>query len=156
MLNKLNRKFLLIALTMTVASCSANKKNTETSYQQNAPVEIQQTSENESQTVYFDTNSAELTADAIAILKDKILADAKNNEAKIVIEAHCDERGSIDYNQKLSIRRAEAVKNYLTKNGVKDAKIKTVGYGKSKPVDLGHDESSWAKNRRAVTIIIGK
>lgn len=107
--------------------------------------------------VYFATNSAILDAEAVSILSEKVVAEAKNAKTKkVVIEAHCDERGSTTYNKKLSDRRALAVKKYLVKNGVKAVKIKTVGYGKSKPVALGHDEESWAKNRRAVTISIKK
>ena len=85
------------------------------------------------------------------------MTEAKSSQTKkVVIEAHCDERGSKSYNQTLSNKRAKSVKNYLSSNGVENFKIKTVGYGESKPIDLGHNEEAWAKNRRAVTISIKK
>ena len=114
-------------------------------------------SEAKAQVVYFDTNSAALTNDAVSILSEKVLPEAKNSKTKkVVIEAHCDERGSKAYNQKLGKKRAESVKKYLVQNGAKDVKIITKSYGESKPVALGHDEAAWSKNRRAVTISIKK
>ncbi|HEX9107436.1 MAG TPA: OmpA family protein, partial [Longimicrobiales bacterium] len=61
---------------------------------------------------------------------------------------HCDERGTVEYNLALGERRAEVAKNYLVSLGIKESRIKTISYGKSKPADPGHDESAWAKNRR--------
>jgi peptidoglycan-associated lipoprotein len=114
-------------------------------------------SETGAQVIFFDTNSAQLTKYAIVELDKKVLSEAKSpNTGKVVVEAHADERGSEAYNQKLSVTRARAVKSYLVKNGVKNVIIKTVGYGESKPAALGHDEESWSKNRRAVTISIKK
>lgn len=105
--------------------------------------------------VYFDTNKFNIREDAAATLNDMVLPEAKNTKTKrIVIEAHCDERGSKVYNQGLSERRANAVKNYLVKNGIKASTIKTIGYGKTKPVAEGHNEEAWSQNRRAVTVII--
>ena len=178
--NMLNKKLLLLLATLAVASCSANKKgaNTENnSFVAKEPKAIVQEeklseveedemfsvsadeikkSESEPHIVYFDTNSSNLNAEAVATLTQKVLPEAKSVKTKkVVIEAHCDERGSKAYNQKLSKKRATAVKDYLVKNGV-EVKIKTVGYGESKPVALGHDEESWAKNRRAITISIKK
>ncbi len=176
----LNRNLLLLLVTLAFASCSSNKKSAENNSsaqkepqkvvvapEENSGIEEDimfsisadelKKSESGSRVVYFAKNSSKLDAEAISTLNQKVLAEAKSSKTKkVVIEAHCDERGSEDYNQKLSEKRAQAVKSYLVKNGVKDVKIKTVGYGESKPVALGHDESSWAKNRRAVTISIKK
>jgi peptidoglycan-associated lipoprotein len=71
-----------------------------------------------------------------------------------VIEGHCDERGTVEYNLALGERRAEAAKNYLVSLGVDASRLKTLSYGKSKPVDLGHDEAAWAKNRRAHFVVV--
>jgi peptidoglycan-associated lipoprotein len=176
----LNKKLLLLLATLAVASCSANKKsaNAENNsfvakepkvvVQEEKLSEVEEDemfsvsadeikkSESGPHVVYFDTNSSNLNVEAVATLTQKVLSEAKSAKTKkVVIEAHCDERGSKAYNQKLSKRRAKAVKDYLVKNGV-EVKIKTVGYGESKPVALGHDEESWAKNRRAITISIKK
>jgi peptidoglycan-associated lipoprotein len=69
--------------------------------------------------------------------------------ANVVIEGHCDERGSDKYNMGLGQRRADAAKNYLVGLGVAKSRIKTVSYGERQPLAKGHDETAWAKNRRA-------
>jgi peptidoglycan-associated lipoprotein len=105
--------------------------------------------------VYFDTDKYNIRADAAKTLNEKVLPEVANVKTKkVVIEAHCDERASNAYNQKLSEKRAHAVKKFLVKNGIKSSIIKTIGYGETKPVAKGHDEDSWSKNRRAVTIVI--
>ena len=73
----------------------------------------------------------------------------QNKAAKLTVEGHCDERGTIDYNLALGEKRAESVKSQLVKAGVKDDRIKTISYGKEAPADPGHTEAAWAKNRRA-------
>ncbi len=73
----------------------------------------------------------------------------EKRDAKIRIEGNCDERGSREYNIALGQRRAEAVKKVMTVLGVQDGRIETVSYGEEKPMDAGHDEAAWSKNRRA-------
>lgn len=73
----------------------------------------------------------------------------KNPKAKILIEGHCDERGTAEYNMALGERRAAAVMSYLVSLGVSKGALSTVSFGKEKPLDPGHDEGAWAKNRRA-------
>jgi peptidoglycan-associated lipoprotein len=68
--------------------------------------------------------------------------------AKLLIEGHCDERGTEEYNRSLGERRALALREALAKDGVDPMRIRTISYGKDKPVDPGHDESAWTKNRR--------
>lgn len=167
------KKLALLAAIFAIASCSSNKKSVESSA--NQATEIKKLAEEnfdemfsvskaeieksgtKPHVIYFDTNSSKLNSKALEVLSEKVTPEAKNGKfKKVVIEAHCDERGSTTYNQKLSQQRASAVKNYLVKNGIKSAKIKAIGYGETKPAALGHDEESWAKNRRAVTIVIKK
>ena len=73
----------------------------------------------------------------------------KNPKAKMQIEGHCDERGTSEYNMALGDRRAAAVMTYLVSLGVPKAALSTVSFGKEKPLDPGHNEEAWAKNRRA-------
>jgi len=73
----------------------------------------------------------------------------KNPRAKLLIEGHCDERGTAEYNLALGERRAAAVMTYLVSLGVPKAGLSTVSFGKERPLDPGHDEGPWAKNRRA-------
>ena len=74
---------------------------------------------------------------------------ALTNSGNVTIEGHCDERGTSAYNLALGEKRANAAKEYLVALGVNAARVSTVSYGKERPFDDGHDESAWAKNRRA-------
>jgi peptidoglycan-associated lipoprotein len=67
---------------------------------------------------------------------------------KLTLAGHCDERGTVEYNLALGQKRADAVKNYLVRGGVDAERLSTISFGKEKPVDPGHSEASWAKNRR--------
>ena len=73
----------------------------------------------------------------------------ENPEKRVKIEGNCDERGSIEYNLALGQRRADATKDFLMTLGVSVGELKTISYGKEQPVDPGHNEEAWAKNRRA-------
>ena len=101
------------------------------------------------QPVFFDLDSYTLRDDARGALdaNAKLLRD--NAGTKIVIEGHCDERGTVEYNQALGERRAQAARDYLTRAGIDEGRMQIVSYGKERPFDPGHDEAAWAKNRRA-------
>jgi len=101
------------------------------------------------QDVNFAFDSAVLDATAQAILKDKAGWLKSNSDAATTIEGHCDERGTVAYNIALGERRAEAAKAFLANMGVPAAKMTTISFGKEKPLDPGHNEQAWAKNRRA-------
>jgi peptidoglycan-associated lipoprotein len=73
----------------------------------------------------------------------------QNKNIRIIIEGHCDEKGTVEYNLALGQKRAESVKVYLAKSGVDAGRIKTISYGKELPADPGHTEDAWARNRRA-------
>jgi peptidoglycan-associated lipoprotein len=99
-------------------------------------------------TVHFKFDSAVVEDNEqanIASVAEALKADAN---AKLLIEGHCDERGTGEYNRALGERRALALREALAKIGVDSARIRTISYGKDQPVDPGHDESAWAKNRR--------
>ena len=99
--------------------------------------------------VLFEFNSYTVAPDYQGLINDVAAWLAQNQNAKLTVEGHCDERGTIEYNLALGEKRAEAVKNQLVKAGVNADRIKTVSYGKEMPVDPGHTEEAWAKNRRA-------
>jgi peptidoglycan-associated lipoprotein len=101
------------------------------------------------QPAFFDLDSYTLRDDARSALdaNSRLLRD--NAGTKIVIEGHCDERGTVEYNQALGERRAQAARDYLARAGVAGGRMQVVSYGKERPFDPGHDESAWAKNRRA-------
>jgi peptidoglycan-associated lipoprotein len=105
-----------------------------------------------SDTVYFGFDSSALSSDAQAVLTAQ--ADYLKNNAgvNIVVEGHCDERGTREYNIALGERRANASKQFLIGAGVDSSRITTISYGKERPVASGSDEGSWALNRRSVTV----
>ena len=104
-------------------------------------------------TVNFDFDSAELTVSARSTLNRQSAFLSVNPELMIVIEGHADERGTREYNLALGDRRATAVRDYLVAKGINSARIRTVSYGKERPAVSGSDDASWAKNRRAATVL---
>ena len=103
-------------------------------------------------TFYFEFDQARLSERDLSVLAmhADYLRDFHNR--RVVIEGHCDERGTREYNLALGERRAQAVQSYLASAGVRASQIETVSYGEERPEGLGHDQNAWAKNRRAVLI----
>jgi peptidoglycan-associated lipoprotein len=99
---------------------------------------------------YFDFDRSELKPRARTILSGHARYLRDNASARITIEGHCDERGTREYNLALGERRAATVRSYLQSLGVRASQMSTVSFGEERPVDPGHSESAWAKNRRAV------
>jgi peptidoglycan-associated lipoprotein len=103
--------------------------------------------------VFFDYNKSTLRAEGKAAL-DKQIAWLKQYPAyAITVEGHADERGTREYNLALGERRAAAVKKYMTEKGLPAARVKTITYGKERPVALGSTEAAWSQNRRGVTVL---
>jgi peptidoglycan-associated lipoprotein len=86
-------------------------------------------------------------------LKKGAPAYLKYRDYKLVVEGHCDERGTAEYNLALGEKRATEAAKYLSDLGIEKERIKTISYGKEMPLDQGHDEAAWAKNRRAHFVI---
>src|SRR5215469_13687939 len=105
-------------------------------------------------TVYFDFDKSDIKPEFL----DTLTAHAKylvaNPTQKIRIEGYTDERGTVEYNIALGDRRAQAVRRFMLFQGVSADQITTVSYGESLPADPGHDETAWAKNRRAIIVYI--
>ena len=99
--------------------------------------------------VYYDFDKYELKADESKVLDENAAWLKANPKSIVTIEGHCDERGTVEYNLALGERRAKVAMDYLVSLGIKADRLKTISYGKSKPIDPGHDEAAWAKNRRA-------
>lgn len=114
-----------------------------------ADQEVMKLTEDEFRVAYFDFDKYNLRNDARSALEynSRLLKD--NPEVKILIEGHCDERGTVEYNLALGEKRAKAAMDYLASLGIDKGRMATISYGKEKPVALGHDENSWSKNRRA-------
>ncbi|MES2677246.1 MAG: peptidoglycan-associated lipoprotein Pal [Pseudomonadota bacterium] len=103
--------------------------------------------------VFFDVGVSTLSADAKKILDNQVSWLKSDPQIKIIVEGHCDERGTREYNIALGEKRANAVKQYLTSNGVESGRIKTISYGKERPAFVGSGEEIWSKNRRSVTVM---
>ena len=105
---------------------------------------------------FFELDSEQLSADAQQALTDNAGVLKQNAGWMVTIEGHCDERGTPEYNLALGERRAVAARAFLVSLGIDGARLRTVSYGKEFPFDPGHDESAYAKNRRAHFVITAK
>jgi peptidoglycan-associated lipoprotein len=101
------------------------------------------------QDIFFEFDSSTLSTEAQAILKAKAEWMKRNPHLNIIIEGHCDNRGTTEYNLALGERRAEGVKRFLQDLGVPDSRARTISFGEERPLDPGDGEDAWAKNRRA-------
>jgi peptidoglycan-associated lipoprotein len=108
------------------------------------------------QDAFFEFNESTLTADAQSALTSSATWLKKNGQYNLLIEGHCDERGTEQYNLALGDRRANQAKEYLVTLGIDAGRIRTVSYGEERPFDPGHNEAAWAKNRRAHLVLVGK
>lgn len=104
--------------------------------------------------VYFPFDSSTISNDALETLNKNTKYLKDNPTVNIVVEGHCDERGTTEYNLALGQKRAVKVKEYYVQLGVKPNRIATVSYGEEMPQDTRHNEAGWARNRRAETKII--
>jgi peptidoglycan-associated lipoprotein len=101
--------------------------------------------------VFFNYDSFELNDESKKVLDAQITWLKSDNKIKIIIEGHCDERGTREYNLALGERRANSVKKYLSENGITPNRVSLISYGKEKPAFFGASDEIFAKNRRAVT-----
>ncbi len=102
-----------------------------------------------SEDIYFEFDSSALLQEAQSVLAGKAEYLRNNPDVTVVVEGHCDERGTNEYNLALGDRRATSAKTYLVDLGIAESRLTTISYGEERPVDTGHDEEAWAKNRRA-------
>ena len=103
--------------------------------------------------VFFGYDSSDLDSDALELLQDQVAWLKQNSDVSVVIEGHCDERGTREYNLALGEKRAQAVKNYLIGLGINPDRVSTISYGKERPAVVGSNDGAWAQNRRSVTIV---
>jgi peptidoglycan-associated lipoprotein len=103
--------------------------------------------------IHFEFDKSRLLPEAKAILRVKAEWLKANPEAQAIIEGHCDERGTNEYNLALGDRRAQSAKTYLVDLGIAAERLTCISYGEERPLDPGHDEAAWAKNRRDQFVI---
>jgi len=133
----------------TAQEQAAPAQSAATTQEQAAKVEPAATAETAVKDIFFEFDKSNISPDAREILKANADFLLKNGNSNIVIEGHCDERGTAEYNMALGQRRAQETKKYLVNLGIKEPRIKTISYGEERPFDPGHNEDAWAKNRRA-------
>ncbi|MEN5082744.1 peptidoglycan-associated lipoprotein Pal [Bosea sp. TWI1241] len=105
--------------------------------------------------VFFETDSTDLTPTAVATLDKQSQWLGRYPRYTFTIEGHADERGTREYNFSLGARRAQTVRDYLASRGVPANRMRTISYGKERPVAVCNDISCWSQNRRAVTVLDG-
>jgi peptidoglycan-associated lipoprotein len=103
--------------------------------------------------VFFETDSTELTPQSRATLDKQAQWLQLYNQYAFTVEGHADERGTREYNIALGARRAQAVRDYLTAKGVQSSRMRTISFGKERPVAICDNISCWSQNRRAVTVL---
>ena len=103
--------------------------------------------------VFFNYDSSELDSDAQELLQDQVAWLKQYSDVSVIVEGHCDERGTREYNLALGEKRAQSVKNYLISLGISSDRVSTISYGKERPAVIGSNDGAWAQNRRSVTIV---
>jgi peptidoglycan-associated lipoprotein len=106
-----------------------------------------------SDTIHFATDSSDVDGTSQGILTQQIAWLRKYPNVHVTVEGHCDERGTREYNLALGDRRAKSAKDFLVNGGIDASRISVISYGKERPIATGSDESSWAQDRRAVTVV---
>ena len=99
--------------------------------------------------VYFDFDKSDLTPATVETLRQHVEVMKANPRLKVLVEGHCDERGTEEYNLALGERRAERIRDYCVNAGIDPSRLKTISYGELRPKANGHDEEAWSQNRRA-------
>jgi peptidoglycan-associated lipoprotein len=150
----------ILALMLAVGACSQSPKPEDAGltggYGRGAPAtpgSARDFSQNVGDIVYFSTDQVELSPEAQQTLGNQARWLQKYAQYTITIEGHADERGTREYNIGLGSKRAEAVKVYLSRNGINASRIRTISYGKERPVAVCNDISCWSQNRRAQTVL---
>jgi peptidoglycan-associated lipoprotein len=151
------------SLALVAAACSSNKELVTGSTPgaggmggiggTGAPGSVQEFNTAVGDRVFFESDSTELTATSVATLDKQAQWLARYPRYTFIVEGHADERGTREYNFSLGARRAQAVRDYLSSRGINGARIRTVSYGKERPVAVCNDISCWSQNRRAVTVL---
>ena len=143
-----------LALGLALSACSHNNPdNLAAGYGAAGPGSVQEFNQTVGDRVFFDTDQTDLSQTAQATLDKQAAWLNQYNKYSFTIEGHADERGTREYNFALGSRRAQAVRDYLVAKGVSASRMRTISYGKERPVAVCDDISCWSQNRRAVTVL---
>jgi len=143
-----------LALALTAAGCANNKVNEGALAAGSAPPGSQQDFVvNVGDRVFFESDSSELSSQAVSTLDRQAQWLQQYSQYTFTIEGHADERGTREYNIALGARRAQTVRDFLISRGIPAQRMRTISYGKERPVAVCNDISCWSQNRRAVTVL---
>jgi len=154
-----------LALGLSVGACARHNADSDLAagagagagagYAAAGPGSVQEFNQSVGDRVFFDTDQTDLSPTAQATLDKQAAWLNQYNRYSFTIEGHADERGTREYNFALGARRAQAVHDYLAAKGVSTSRMRTISYGKERPVAVCDDISCWSQNRRAVTVLQG-
>jgi peptidoglycan-associated lipoprotein len=142
-----------IAAALSIAACANKTNDLADAGTSAAPGSPQDFVVNVGDRVFFETDQTDLTPQARATLDKQAQWLGQYNRYTFTIEGHADERGTREYNIALGARRAQAVREYLVSRGIDANRMRTISYGKERPVAVCNDISCWSQNRRAVTVL---
>ena len=146
-----------LALGLGLSACARNNNDLAAAagYGAAGPGSVQEFNQTVGDRVFFDTDQTNLSPAAQATLDKQAAWLTQYNRYTFTIEGHADERGTREYNFALGAQRAQMVHDYLAAKGVSASRMKTISYGKERPVAVCDDISCWSQNRRAVTVLNG-
>jgi peptidoglycan-associated lipoprotein len=142
-----------LAAGLALAACASNPNTAAVGAGAASPGSQQDFVVNVGDRVFFETDSSELTPQARGTLDKQAQWLQMYNRYAFTVEGHADERGTREYNIALSARRAQAVRDYLASRGIEPNRMRTIAYGKERPVAVCDDISCWSQNRRSVTVL---
>ena len=145
-----------LGLGLALSACAHNNPdNLAAGYGAAGPGSVQEFNQTVGDRVFFTTDQTDLSSTAEATLDKQAAWLNQYNKYSFTIEGHADERGTREYNFALGSRRAQAVHDYLVAKGISPSRMRTISYGKERPVAVCDDISCWSQNRRAVTVLNG-
>jgi peptidoglycan-associated lipoprotein len=145
----------IMAFGLALGACAQNPTNPAGGAGAATPGSPQDFVVNVGDRVFFETDSSELTTQARSTLDKQSVWLNQYNRYSFTVEGHADERGTREYNIALGARRAQTVRDYLAARGISTARIRTLSYGKERPVAVCDNISCWSQNRRSVTVLSG-
>ena len=147
---------MALMAALALAGCSNSQKPESDLVGRNSPAtpgSARDFAVNVGDLVYFSTDSVDLSPESQQTLSNQARWLQQYGQYTITIEGHADERGTREYNIALGARRAQAVRTFLAQHGINNQRIRTVSYGKERPVAVCNDISCWSQNRRVVTVL---
>src|SRR5580704_18612134 len=146
-----------LALGLGLSACARNNNDLAAGagYGASGPGSVQEFNQTVGDRVFFDTDQTDLSAANQATLDKQAAWLNQYSKYSFTVEGHADERGTREYNFALGSRRAQAVHDYLAAKGISASRMRTISYGKERPVAVCDDISCWSQNRRAVTVLNG-